>query len=139
MNSGKTFFRQLLQFLPRHDFKVCVRRYRGEYWVKSLTTFDHLPCLTYAQLLGRESLQDIETCLNYHRDKLYHVGFRGTVFRSTLADANERRDYRIFHDFDHVLIGIAKGVYQNEPLAVEMEQSPYAFNSTIIDLCLPSR
>jgi hypothetical protein len=136
MNSGKTVFRQLLQFLPRHDFNVCVRRYRGEHWVKSFTAFDQFLCLAYAQLSGRESLRDIETCLNSHRDKLYHVGFRGTVSRSTLADANERRDYRIFHDFGHVLIGIAQGLYQNEPLAVELKQPLYAFDSTIIDLCL---
>lgn len=136
MNSGKTVFRQLLQFLPRHDFKVCVRRYRGEHWVKSFTTFDQFLCLAYAQLSGRESLRDIETCLNSHRDKLYHVGFRGTVSRSTLADANERRDWRIFHDFGHVLIGIARGLYQNEPIAVELTQPLYAFDSTTIDLCL---
>jgi hypothetical protein len=136
MNSGKTVFRQLLQFIPRHDFNVCVRLYRGEHWVKSFTTFDQFLCLAYAQLSGRESLRDIETCLNSHRDKLYHVGFRGTVSRSTLADANERRDYRIFHDFGHVLIGIAQGLYQNEPLAIELKQPLYAFDSTVIDLCL---
>ncbi len=136
MNSGKTVFRQLIQFLPRHDFNVCVRRYRGEHWVKSFTTFDQFLCLAYAQLSGRESLRDIETCLNSHRDKLYHVGFRGTVSRSTLADANERRDYRIFHDFGHVLIGVAQGLYRNEPLAIELKQPLYAFDSTIIDLCL---
>lgn len=136
MNSGKTVFRQLLQFLPRHDFKACVRRYRGEHGVKSFTTFDQFLCLAYAQLSGRESLRDIETCLNSHRDKLYHVGFRGTVSRSTLADANERRDWRIFHDFGQVLIGIAQELYRNEPLAVELRQPLYAFDSTTIDLCL---
>jgi len=108
MNSGKTVFRQLLQFLPRHDFNFSVRKYRGEHWVKSFTAFDQFLCLAYAQLSGRESLRDIETCLNSHRDKLYHVGFRGAVSRTTLADANERRDYRIFEDFGHVLIGIAR-------------------------------
>jgi hypothetical protein len=136
MNSGKNVFRQLLQFLPRHDFNLCVRRYRGEHWVKTFTTFDQFLCLAYAQLSGRESLRDIETCLNSHRDKLYHVGFRGAVSRTTLADANERRDYRIFQDFGHVLIGIAQGLYQDEPLAVELKQPLYAFDSTIIDLCL---
>jgi len=85
MNSGKNVFRQLLQFLPRHDFNLCVRRYRGEHWVKTFTTFDQFLCLAYAQLSGRESLRDIETCLNSHRDKLYHVGFRGAVSRTTLA------------------------------------------------------
>jgi len=116
MNSGKNVFRQLLQFLPRHDLNLCIRRYRGEHWAKSFTTFDQFLCLAYAQLSGRESLRDIETCLNSHRDKLYHVGFRGSVSRTTLADANERRDYRIFQDFGHVLIGIAQGLYRDEPL-----------------------
>jgi len=136
MNSGKNVFRQLLQFLPRHDFNLCVRRYRGEHWVKSFSAFDQFLCLAYAQISGRESLRDIEICLNSHRDKLYHVGFRGTVSRTTLADADERRDYRIFQDFGRVLIGMAQGLYQDEPLAVELKQPLYAFDSTIIDLCL---
>jgi Transposase DDE domain/Domain of unknown function (DUF4372) len=136
MNSGKNVFRQLLQFLPRHDFNLCVRRYRGEHWAKSFTTFDQFLCLAYAQISGRESLRDIETCLNSHRDKLYHVGFRGSVSRTTLADANERRDYRIFHDFGHVLIGIAQELYRDEPLAIELKQPLYAFDSTTLDLCL---
>ena len=136
MNSGKNVFRQLLQFLPRHEFNLCVRRYRGEHWAKSFTTFDQFLCLAYAQVSGRESLRDIETCLNSHRDKLYHVGFRGSVSRTTLADANERRDYRIFQDFGHVLIGIAQGLYQDDPLAIELKQPLYAFDSTTLDLCL---
>jgi len=136
MNSGKTVFRQLLQFLPRHDFNLCAHRYRGEYWVKSFTAFDQFLCLAYAQLSGRESLRDIETCLNSHRDKLYHIGFRGAVSRTTLADANERRDYRIFEDFGHILIGIAQGLYQDEQIAVELKQPVFAFDSTVIDLCL---
>jgi len=136
MNSGKNVFRQLLQFLPRHDFNLCVRRYRGEHWAKSFTTFDQFLCLAYAQISGRESLRDIETCLNSHRDKLYHVGFRGSVSRTTLADANERRDYRIFQDFGHVLIAIAQGLYRDEPLAIELKQPLYAFDSTTLDLCL---
>ena len=136
MNSGKTVFRQLLQFLPRHEFNICVRRYRGEHWVKTFTTFDQFLCLAYAQLSGRESLRDIETCLNSHRDKLYHVGFRGAVSRTTLADANERRDYRIFEDFGHVLTGIAQGLYQDEPIGIELTQPLFAFDSTVIDLCL---
>jgi hypothetical protein len=136
MNSGKTVFRQLLKFLPRHDFNLCVRRHRGEHWVKTFTTFDQFLCLGYAQLSGRESLRDIETCLNSHGDKLYHVGFRGAVSRTTLADANERRDYRIFEDFGHVLIGIAQGLYRDEPIAVELKQPLFAFDSTTIDLCL---
>ena len=136
MNSGQTVFRQLLQYLPRHEFNVCVRRYRGEHWAKSFSTFDQFLCLAYAQLSGRESLRDIETCLNSHRDKLYHVGFRGAVSRTTLADANERRDWRIFQDFGHVLISVAQRLYQDEPLAIELKQPLFAFDSTTIDLCL---
>jgi IS4 transposase len=136
MNSGHTVFRQLLQFLPRHDFNVCVHRYRGEYWVKKFSTFDQFLCLSYAQMSGRESLREIETCLNSHREKLYHIGFRGDVSRTTLADANERRDWRIFQDFGLVLIGIAQRLYQDEPLAIELKQPLFAFDSTTIDLCL---
>ena len=136
MNSGQTVFRQLLQYLPRHEFNVCVSRYHGEYWAKSFSTFDQFLCLGYAQLSGRDSLRDIETCLNSHRDKLYHVGFRGTVSRTTLADSNERRDWRIFQDFGHVLIGIAQRLYRNEPLVIELKQPLFAFDSTTIDLCL---
>lgn len=136
MNSGQTVFRQLLQYLSRHEFNVCVDRYHGEYWAKSFSTFDQFLCLGYAQLSGRDSLRDIETCLNSHRDKLYHVGFRGTVSRTTLADSNERRDWRIFQDFGHVLIKIAQRLYRDEPLAIELKQPLFAFDSTTIDLCL---
>jgi Transposase DDE domain/Domain of unknown function (DUF4372) len=136
MNSGYTVFRQLLQYLPRHDFNVCVNRYRGEYWAKSFSTFDQFLCLAYAQMAGRESLRDIQTCLNSHKEKLYHIGFRGDVSRTTLADANERRDWRIFQDFGQVLIGIAQDLYRGDPLAIELKQPLYAFDSTTIDLCL---
>jgi hypothetical protein len=136
MNAGQTVFRQLLQFLPRREFNRCVRRYRGEYRARSFTAFDQFLCLAYAQLSGRESLRDIETCLNSHREKLYHIGFRGAVARSTLADANERRDWRIFQDFGQVLIGMAQQMYRDEPLAIELSQSLFAFDSTTIDLCL---
>jgi hypothetical protein len=136
MNSGQTVFRQLLQFLPRHDFNQCVRRYDGDYRAKSFSTFDQFLCLAYAQMSGRESLRDIETCLNSHREKLYHVGFRGSVSRSTLADANERRDWHIFQDFGQVLIRMAQQLYHDEPFALELDQPLYAFDSTTIDLCL---
>ncbi len=136
MNSGHTVFRQLLQFLPRHDFNLCVRRYRGDYRARSFSTFDQFLCLAYAQMSGRESLRDIETCLNSHREKLYHVGFRGSVSRSTLADANERRDWQIFQDFGQVLIRMAQQLYHDEPFALELDQPLYAFDSTTIDLCL---
>lgn len=136
MNTGPIVFRQLLQFFPRHEFNLCVRRYRGEYRARSFSTFDQFLCLAYAQLAGRESLRDIETCLNSHRENLYHIGFRGVVSRSTLADANERRDWRIFQDFGQVLIGMAQQLYRNEPLAIELRQPLFAFDSTTIELCL---
>lgn len=136
MNSGYTVFRQLLQSLPRHEFNVCVSQYRGEYWAKSFSTFDQFLCLAYAQMAGRDSLRDIQTCLNSHKEKLYHIGFRGDVSRTTLADSNERRDWRIFQDFGQVLIGIAQELYRGDPLAIELKQPLYAFDSTTIDLCL---
>jgi transposase len=136
MNSGHTVFRQLLQYLPRREFNFCVSRYRGEYWAKTFSTFDQFLCLAYAQMSGRESLRDIQTCLNSHKEKLYHIGFRGDVSRTTLADANERRDWRIFQDFGQVLICIAQELYKGDPLAIELKQPLYAFDSTTIDLCL---
>lgn len=96
MHSGKTVFNQLLQFLPRYEFNLCVSRYQGEHRVKKFSTYDQFLCLAYAQMAGRESLRDIETCLNSHQEKLYHIGFRGDVCRTTLADANERRDWASF-------------------------------------------
>lgn len=136
MNTGQTVFRQLLQFFPRHEFNSCVSRYHGEYRTRGFSTFDQFLCLAYGQLASRESLRDIETCLNSHRDKLYHIGFRGKVARSTLADANERRDWRIFQDFGQILISTAQRLYQDEPLAIELRQPLFAFDSTTIDLCL---
>ena len=136
MHSGQTVFKQLLQHLPRYEFSLCVNRYCGEHWAKSFSTYDQFLCLAYAQMAGRESLRDIETCLNSHQEKLYHIGFRGAVSRTTLADANERRDWRIFQDFGHVLICTAQQLYQSDVLAIELKQPLYAFDSTTIDLCL---
>jgi hypothetical protein len=136
MNSGKTVFKQLLQFLPRHDFNKCISRYNGHYKVRKFSCYDQFLCLAYAQISGRESLRDIETCLNSHYEKLYHIGFRGKVSKSTLSDANEARDYRIFQDFGYVLIGIAQKLYQNDTLAIDLQQPLFAFDSTTIDLCL---
>lgn len=110
-------------------------RYHGNYRAKSFSTFDQFLCLAYAQMAGRESLRDIETCLNSHRDKLYHISFRGAVSRSTLADANERRDWRIFQDFGLILIRTAQKLYQDEPFALELEQPLYAFDSTQPSTC----
>ena len=136
MNSGRTVFAQLLQHLPRYEFDKCVRQYEGNYRVRRFPCYDQFLCLAFAQLTYRESLRDIETCLNSHREKLYHVGFRGGVSRSTLADANEIRDYRIYQDFGYHLIDTARFLYQGEEMELDLKQSVYALDSTTIDLCL---
>jgi len=136
MNSGRTVFAQLVEFLPVHEFRKCVDRYRGEYKVQKFTCLDQFLCMAFAQLTFRESLRDIETCLRAVRGKLYHMGIRGGISRTTLAKANENRDWRIFADFAQVLIRTARALYANDPFAVELEQTVYALNSTTIDLCL---
>lgn len=136
MNSGKTVFSQILEHLPRYEFDKFVKKYEGNRRVRRFPCYDHFLCLAYAQLTYRESLRDIETCLNSHREKLYHIGFRGQISRSTMADAGEKRDCRIYQDFACHLISIAKKLYQNEDLAIDLDYSLYAFDSTTIDLCL---
>jgi hypothetical protein len=125
-----------MDFLPRHDFNLCVRRYGGDRRPRGFSCRDQFLCLAFAQLTFRESLRDIETCLRSFQPKLYHAGFRGNVSRSTLADANRVHDWRIFADFAQVLIGRARKLYAGEPMGVELEQTVYALDSTTIDLCL---
>jgi hypothetical protein len=129
-------FSQLLDFLPRYAFDVCVQRYHGNRRVRRFSCFDQFLCMAFAQLTVRESLRDIELCLRTMGPKLYHVGLRGSVSRSTLADANEQRDWRIFADFAHVLIGAARALYAEEDFGVELDSTVYAFDSTTIDLSL---
>lgn len=136
MESGETVFAQILQNAPRYEFNRCVLRYRGNHWVKRFSCWTQFLCMVFAQLTVREGLRDIETGLNAHHEKLYRAGFRGKVARSTLADANEQRDFRIYQDFGLVLIGIAQKLYQDEDLGLELTQSVYALDSTTIDLCL---
>jgi uncharacterized protein DUF4372/DDE family transposase len=136
MDSGKLVLAQLMDFVPRHDFDACVRRYDGNRRLRGFSCRDQFLCLAFAQLTYRESLRDIETCLRALAPKLYHAGFRGQVSRSTLADANRAHDWRIFADFAQVLIGRARKLYADEPLGVELEQTAYALDSTTIDLCL---
>lgn len=136
MDSGKLVFAQLMDFLPRHDFDACVRRFDGDRRLRGFSCRDQFLCLAFAQLTFRESLRDIETCLRALEPKLYHAGFRGKVSRSTLADANRAHDWRIFADFAQVLIGRARKLYADEPLGVELKQTAYALDSTTIDLCL---
>jgi transposase len=136
MNSGRTIFAQLMDLLPLAEFCRCVDRYRGDYKVQSFSCLDQFLSLAFAQLTYRESLRDIETCLRAHQRQLYHMGFRGGVSRNNLANANLRRDWRIFADFARVLIAQARALYQHEPFAVELDQTVYVFDSTTVDLCL---
>ena len=125
-----------MDFLPMHEFRKCVQRYRGDYKVRSFSCLDQFLCMAFAQLSCRESLRDIETCLRAVKMKLYHMGIRGRVSRSTLAKANENRDWRIYADFAQVLIHTARGLYVDDEFGVELDQTVYALDSTTIDLCL---
>jgi hypothetical protein len=136
MNSGKTVFSQLMDFLPSYEFRLCVDRYHGNYKVKSFSCWDQFLSMAFAQLTYRESLRDIETCLRAAGEKLYHMGIRGKVSRNTLAHANEVRDWRIYQDFAQLLIRNARELYSGDPLQVQLDQTAYALDSTIIDLCL---
>ena len=136
MHTGRLVFAQLMDFLPLAEFRRCVARYQGEYKVRGFSCLDQFLCLAFAQLTYRESLRDIETCLRAMQPKLYHMGIRGRVARSTLADANETRDWRIYADFAQVLIGLAKALYATESFEVDLAATVYAFDSTTIDLCL---
>jgi len=136
MNLGQTVFSQLIEHLPHKEFQKCVARYRGDHYLKSFSCWDQFLAMGFAQLTYGESLRDIEACLRSMQSKLYHMGFRGKVSRSTLADANELRDWRIYADFAQVLIGIARPLYADDPLGVELDQNLYALDSTTIDLCL---
>jgi Domain of unknown function (DUF4372)/Transposase DDE domain len=136
MQAGKTVFAQLMDFIPPHEFRRCVNRYGGNYKVSTFTCWDQFLCLAFAQLAGRESLREIEICLRALGPRLYHSGVRGHVSRSTLADANEGRDYRIYADLAQVLIATARSLYVDESFGVELQQTVYALDSTTIDLCL---
>ena len=136
MNSGRTVFSQLIDFLPTHDFRKCVQHYRGDWRVRTFSCWDQFLSLAFAQLTYRESLRDIVTCLQAMGSKLYHAGIRGNVSRSTLSDANEERDWRIYADFASILIARARKLYRAESFGVELEHAAYVFGSTTVDLCL---
>ena len=136
MNLGRTVFSQLISFLPDREFRRCVSRYDGDRRWRGFSCWDQFLCMAFAQLTYRESLRDIEACLRSLGAKLYHMGFRSQVARSTLADANESRDWRIYADFAQVLIRIARPLYARDPIGVDLDQSLYALDSTTIDLCL---
>jgi hypothetical protein len=136
MNSGKTIFAQVMDFLSAYEFHKCVERYQGHYKVKNFSCWEQYLCLAFAQLTYRESLRDIEACLRAAGAKLYHMGFRSQVSRNTLANANAGRDWRIYADFAQMLITEARQLYAHEDFGVELEQTVYALDSTTIDLCL---
>ena len=136
MNSGRTVFSQLVEHLSHKEFQKCVARYGGDRYAKKLTCWQQFLAMAFAQLTYRESLRDIEACLGAVGGKLYHMGFGSSIARSTLADANESRDWRIFADFAQVLIGIARPLYAGDATGVDLDRSLYALDSTTIDLCL---
>ncbi len=138
MNSGKTIFSQITDFIPKKQFRRCVARYKGNHRVRSFSCYDQYLCMAFAQLAYRDSLRDIECCLRSVHEKLYHIGFRGKVSRSTLSDANENRDWRIYRDFAHVLIQEARKLYANDDFGLELDETVYALDSSTIDLCLSS-
>ena len=136
MHSGKLVFAQLTSHLPLSTFRRCVRSYDGEHKVKSFSCLEQFLCLAFAQLTYRESLRDIEACLRAQSEKLYHMGIRSRISRSTLADANEVRDWRIYAAFAQRLITMARKLYLNEPFGVDLNETVYALDATTIDLCL---
>jgi hypothetical protein len=136
MNAGRTVFAQLIECAPNKEFQKCVGRYRGDSHLRDFTCWDQFLAMAFAQLTYRESLRDIEACLRSMSGKLYHMGWRGKVARSTLADANESHDWRIYADFAQVLISMARPLYATDPIGVDLDESLYALDSTTIDLCL---
>ncbi len=136
MNQGQTVFSQIIDFLPQRKFRQCVNRYNGNYRVRSFKCYSQFLCMAFAQLTYRESLRDIECCLRAMQEKLYHMGIRGKVSRSTLADANEVRDWRIYSDFAQILIHQARRLYAEDDFGLELNDTVYALDSSTIDLCL---
>ena len=136
MYTGRLIFSQVIDHMPMHTFRQCVQRYRGNYHIKRFTCLDQFLCMAFAQLTYRASLRDIEACLRAQQNKLYHMGIRTKISRSTLAEANEKRDWRIYADFAQLLICIARQLYINDDFGVELDQTVYALDSTTIDLSL---
>ena len=136
MHTGKLVFAQVMEFAPWHTFRRLVAKYRGDFNVRSVFCLDQFLCMSFAQLTYRESLRDVVACLTAQPSKLYHLGIRGKVNRSALADANEVRDWRMHCEFAQALIRIARRLYADEPLAVELSNTVYALDSTTIDLYL---
>jgi hypothetical protein len=137
MNSGRSIFSQIMDFLPLYDFNKCIKRYNGNHRIKTFTCLNQFYTMAFAQLTYRESLRDIEACLNALRSKLYHLGIRSGIARSTLSDANDLRDWRIYADFAQILINTARPLYVHDDIGVELDEMVYALDSTTIDLWVP--
>lgn len=136
MNHGRIVFSQIMDFFPQRRFKPCVDRYRGDHRIRTFSCLDHFYCMAFAQLTGRESLRDIEACLRAVGPKLYHAGMKARVSRNTLAKANELRNWKIYRDIALILIDQARGLYTQQPLAMNLKRAVYALDSTVVDLCL---
>lgn len=136
MNTGKMVFSQLMDFIPWYEFQKCVQRYSGNYKSRTFTCQDQFRCMAFAQLTFRESIRDIEACLRATKNKLYHMGIRGKISKSTLADANNTKDWRIYADFAQVLIHSARDLYSGETFGLDLKETVYALDATTIDLCL---
>jgi len=136
MYSGRLIFAQVIDFLPLSIFRNCVAKYRGDFRVRKFSCLDQFLCMAFAQITYRESLRDIEVCLRSQSKKLYHMGIRGKVSRSTLAEANESRDWRIYAELAHHLIATARDLYSSDSFLDDLDETVYALDSTTIDLCL---
>jgi hypothetical protein len=136
MYAGQLIFSQIMDFMPLQTFRRCVGKYRGNFKIKTFSCLDQFLCMAFAQITYRESLRDIEVCLRSQNNKLYHMGIRGNVCRSTLADANEKRDWRIYAELAHSLITTARTLYSKDTFIEELDETIYALDSTTIDLCL---
>jgi hypothetical protein len=136
MHVGKLVFSQVIDHVPMHTFRRCVARYDGNRYKKTFSCLDQYLCMAFAQLTYRESLRDIEACLRAQKDKLYHMGIRGSISRSTLADANQRQDWRIYADLAQALIRIARPLYADEDLGLDLDNTVYALDASTVDLCL---
>lgn len=136
MNQGSTVFAQIMDFLPKRQFRRCVQRYQGNFRVRSFKCFDQFLCMAFAQLTYRQSLRDIECCLQAMDKKLYHSGFHSKISRSTLADANEKRNWRIYRDFAKILIAKARALYAGDDFGLQLDETVYALDASTIDLCL---
>ncbi len=135
MYQGRIVFSQLLDFLPRKSFRTCVNRYNGNHRIRFFSCYDQLLCMAFAQLTYRESLRDTVLCLKAMQNKLHHVGIQGKIAKSTLADANEKRDWRIYCDFAQVLIRQARQLYADDDFGLQLDETVYALDSSTIDLC----